>query len=268
MITIIGKNSYLAHQVAKNSATKDWLFLSHIEAIENDNWMKNASVVINFSFHPDFYCDDYDPEKDIDRILARRLEGYSCPYIMLSSRAVYGEHDNISNPVFDERMPVHPKTAYAKNKWITEQTLGDLLGKKRLTILRCANIFGYELGRSTFFGIMLQSLHERNEVCFDIAADSQRDFLPVDIFAQYLVTIAKSPQAGLFNIGSGIGVSTQEIGQWMIEYYGGGDLKFSGESYAGQFILDVAKSTKSYSLKTVSKDQIKNSVLQINEVRS
>lgn len=263
-VTVIGKNSFLARALARRKEAADWRFLDHETALSDTFWLEDTRILINCAFHPDMRKEPYSPIKDIDFLLggyvARKPEIH---YIMLSSRAAYGPAPE--NNLLHENLAPQPDTAYGQNKLAAENALLDLLPPERLTILRMANIFGDEFGRHTFFGLMLSALKNQGIMRFDIAPDSVRDFLPADIWAQYLVQIAAHPARGLYNIGAGFGITTKELSGWIIEGFGGGAVEYTDRSYKGQFILDMHRAWETFSLPSYSKAELKEKCLRIGQ---
>src|SRR5690348_9482528 len=93
-VVAVGKSSFLAQEVAKHPAAKDWLFMPHEEALAHPEWMDKATVIVNFAFAPQFKKQVYDTQADFDSFLAKMLGGRDVRYIMLSSRMVYGQGDH------------------------------------------------------------------------------------------------------------------------------------------------------------------------------
>lgn len=262
-VTVIGKNSFLSKTLQCRTASKDWLYLGHEEALSETDWIGKTDTLINSAFHPDLRSGAYSPIKDINFLLAGYVQRHPVHTIMLSSRAVYGEAPD--DLILREDHPPTPQTSYAQNKYASEQALADMLPPERLTILRMGNIFGAERGRSTFFGQMLAGLLDNGVMRFDIAPDAVRDFLSAVQWADYMAKIASAPKAGLYNIGAGFGVTTQELTNWIMEAYGSGRVEYAGQSYKGQFILDVSKALQAFSLEPYTKDDLKQDCAAVIE---
>lgn len=246
-ITVIGKTSFLARQLAEHSGTQDWLFLDHQDALSETDWISKTDVLINCAYHPDLMRGEYSPVKDIDFLLSGYIAGKDIHYIMLSSRAAYGPAP--ADLYLSEDTIVAPDTPYGINKLQTEHTLEAMIPSEKLTIIRSANIFGQEYGRHTFFGMMLTSLKDKDVLEFNIAPDAMRDFLSVQKWADDVVKIASAPKGGLYNLGAGFGVSTQDMGAMLISANGSGEVKYTDSSYNGQFILDMSKTKAAFDIK-------------------
>lgn len=257
-VVVIGKNSFLASALHGRQETQGWLFLSHQDIQAHREAIERARVLINFSLHPDLINDAYDRAKDIDAHLAS-LMGPDTHYVMISTRMVYGApiRDAVE---FYEGDPCTPLSVYGKNKHQIEKNLQALLPEKRLTILRLSNIFGLEPGRKTFFGTMMSALKKDGVIRFEISLASVRDFLPIDVFAQRLIEVARAPRAGVYNMGSGQPVSCGEAVQWLIEGYGAGESISTNDARSGEFVLNMDRANAAYDFSPLSKESIRRSV--------
>lgn len=250
-VVVVGKNGFLGHALQEEAGDL-WTYLSHREALESPEILRNADVVINCAFDADLMSGPYDAAKDIDLKLANIIKDSKAHYIMLSTRMVYGD---IAFP-FKESDQCHPKNFYGQAKLYIEQNLSQVLSPEKLTILRLSNIFGFEPERKRFFGIALKSLRERKEIVLDIPADSVRDFLSVWRFAKIVKQIATAPKPGIYNIGAGFPVTCGEIANWLIEGYGQGKLVVTGDMRKEDFWLDMSKAYQSYSIEKLSRENL------------
>ena len=158
--------------------------------------------MISFARHPLLGSEDYRPATmDPDLRLAERLAGREIDYVMLSSRKVYAP----SARPLAETDPTGPQDLYGRHKLAVEDALRARLGA-RLTILRLANVFGYERGpaRRTFLSLTLDGLAREGRIRFDMSPFVERDFLPVEACARVLARIVAAPPGGVLNVGSGI----------------------------------------------------------------
>lgn len=251
-IVAVGKSSFLARAVAEIAPGKDWIFLGHKEALANTSWADKAQCVVNFA---------YAPGNEIDTRLAKLIKMKTAHYVMLSSRLVYGQGPDFFG--LKEGRSETPSNAYGTEKLVAEKAMASSLDKNRLTILRMGNVFGNEPGRKTFFGHALTGLKKSGKITFDMSPDSQRDFLPVSYCAQAIVKIAQAPKPGLFNLGSGFGTTCGEIAEWLIEGNGQGELVVTDNRKHDQFWLDMTKTRDTYKLPLVTREAIKDSVLDI-----
>lgn len=246
-IIVVGKNSMMGREMQKQFPASGLRFLNHAEALSNTTWATDARCVINFAFSPQLRHHDYDPAQDIDLKLARAMNP-ACHYLMVSSRAVYGP--GVSNRLFETDTP-HPQTVYGRNKWHIEQQLQQLCGD-RLTVVRCANVFGHEYGRKSFFGMALTNLKNMNQIIFDMNPDVRRDFIAVWHVVRALYKMAQTPNPGLYNLGSGFGTPCRDIAEWIIKGYGQGEITSTSDERRDSFYLDMQKTQSAFSLKPLS----------------
>lgn len=258
-IVAVGKSSFLAQEVAKHPAAKDWLFIPHEDALAHPGWMDEATVIVNFAFAPQFRKQVYDTQGDFDSFLAKMLGGRDIRYVMLSSRMVYGQGDHYFGLTEDH--PCEPINPYGMAKLAVERSLGRYLGD-RLTILRMGNIFGVEKERTTFFGRMMKGLRDDRKIVFDMGAETKRDFLAAHRFADALVKVVASPVAGVFNIGSGVATPCGDIANWLIEGFGAGKLQVVKPEIRDQFSLDTSKAKAEWKLPAVTREELQNDVIE------
>src|SRR5471032_2608224 len=162
---LVGGNSFLARAVlAAPSQDMDLISCAHdaFEALD----LSRFDIVANFALDPRYRVEPYDETLDHDLAVARRAAEAGRPFVMLSTRKIYGTDAPFGTP---ESAPARPADTYGRNQARTETTLRALL-ENRLTILRLANVFGYEPGRTTFFGIALASLRARGQIVLDTSA--------------------------------------------------------------------------------------------------
>ena len=261
---IIGKNSFLATHLNKRDGAVEWEFLTHSEALDRPNDLKDAKIIVNCAFHPDLHTDPYEVDKDCDFAIASLIQNSGTHYVMMSSRMVYGPAP--FDLVLREDAPLEPDTQYGKNKLKIEQALQGVLPDKHLTILRMSNIFGFEPNRSSFFGHMITALKNEGEIRFDIAPASQRDFLSVWAWADHVDRILRAPEGGVYNIGSGFGTSPQELADILIKHAGGGKVVYTDKRVDGQFVLDVRKGMRTFGLTPYTQMDLLTDVEKVAEL--
>lgn len=247
-IVVVGNNSMMGREMQRHFSGAGWIFLGHAQAQADLSWADDAQCVINFAFSPVLRHHEYDEAQDIDLALVRAMKP-QCHYIMISSRAVYGP--SVSNRLFETNAP-HPQTLYGQNKWRIERQLGDACGD-RLTVLRCANVFGHEYGRRSFFGMALTNLKNMGQIVFDMNPEVRRDFIAVWYLVRAVGKIAQAPQAGLYNLGSGYGTPCQDIASWIIKGYGTGEIVSTGDERRDDFYLDMEKTNAAFKLPPVTR---------------
>lgn len=249
-ILVVGRHSFLAQHVLETLSSEQVQAVGH-DDVERPDLLDGIDCVVNFARHPMASRDPYPLELDTDLRLARRIGHADIAYIMLSSRKVYAPG---AGPLA-ENAPTGPGDAYGRNKLAVEQALRGVLGE-RLTVLRLANIFGYERtsGRNTFVSISLERLARQGHIHYGMSPFVERDFLPVDTFAQTLARIAAAPPGGILNVGSGIGLPCGRLALWILEGFGRGELVIGSTEEKDAFVLDIKRLEDLYGRPCVFED--------------
>lgn len=235
-LLVVGQNSFLARHFRE--ACPAGRFVGH-DAIGRPDLLDGVDRVISFARHPLLGQEGYRPaEMDPDLCLAARIGDRPIAYVMLSSRKVYAPGPG----PLGEGDPTVPQDRYGEHKLAVEQQLRARLGA-RLTVLRLANVFGYERGpeRRTFLSLTLDQLARDGHVHFDMSPLVERDFLPVEGCARLLAQIVAQPPGGVLNLGSGIALATGRIALWVIEGFGRGQLVIDSPREHDPFVLDVGR---------------------------
>lgn len=235
-ILLIGDKSYLAQAFLSRSVHQLNIITQRRFDESALDW-SNISVVINFSLNPLYRCDPYSQEIDSDLEIINAIHDKPIHYIMLSSRLVYMPDQGLA---LTEMAAVGRDNEYAKNKIVTEAFLREAM-PTRHSILRLGNIFDFEMGRPTFFGIALTSLKLNNEIVINFSLDTRRDFLPVPVFCSIIDQILSSPPPGTFNLASGKAMLINDIGQSIIQGFGKGELRSTSSVIKDAFSLDITK---------------------------
>lgn len=237
MNLLVSPTGYLARNVLINNqdrfktvSFKDLKYVS-LNDVEN---------ILVMGSDPQIYNNLIDPETSsevqIARILSNRSDNISpsVRLIMISSRMVYGD-DKTCNI----RLKAKPTTNYGINKLNIEEEVIKILGLDKTLILRCSNIFGMEIGRSTFMGRVITNLLNNEIVCLDIHKRVKKDFLPIEIFTKYLLILINSSITGRHNLGAGCSVSVGDIIFNIFEGFKGGELQLIGKESLGEFKMSI-----------------------------
>jgi UDP-glucose 4-epimerase len=237
-ILVVGRHSFLARHALEALDPAEAEAVGH-EEIDRPDLLDGIGCVVNFARHPLAASADYRLEQmDADLRVARRIAGRDIAYVMLSSRKVYVPGEG----PLSETSPTGPTDPYGRHKLAAEDALRDLLGE-RLTVLRLANIFGYERipGRRTFVATSLDRLAREGRIHFAMSPFVARDFLPATAFARLLARIVAAPPGGVLNVGSGIGLPTGRLALWILEGFGRGELVIEKTDETDAFVLDIAR---------------------------
>jgi nucleoside-diphosphate-sugar epimerase len=240
-LLVVGAGSFIARHFL--AACHQAVTAVAHDAIERSDLLHGIERVISFTRHPLLGSADYRPALDPDLRLAERVASRDIEYVMLSSRKVYAP----SVRPLVETDPTGPQDPYGRHKLALEQALRERLGA-RLTVLRLANVFGYERGpaRRTFFALTLDALARDGRIRFDMGPFVRRDFLPVEACARVLARIVAAPPGGVLNVGSGIALPTGRAALWVLEGYGRGELVIASPREHDAFVLDVSRLTSLY----------------------
>ena len=241
-LLVVGRGSFIARHFL--AAWDQPVSAVAHDAIGRPDLLEGVERVVSFARHPLLGTKDYRlATMDPDLRLAGRIAGTGIHHVMLSSRKVYAP----SAKPLTETAPTGPRDLYGRHKLALEQALAELLGP-RLTILRLANVFGYERDqdRRTFVSLLLDRLARDGQIRFDMSPFVQRDFLPVEACARVLARIAAAPPGGVLNVGSGLALPTGRLALWVIEGYGRGELVIESPREHDAFVLDVGELTRRY----------------------
>ncbi|UZM13542.1 sugar nucleotide-binding protein [Pseudomonas kielensis] len=261
-IVVVGDTSLIAQALRQGGQTAGWRFIGHREALAGSAWLDGVSQVLNLAYNPALR-NGYEHALDFELALARRIEPLAqVRYIMASSRLVYGPA--LNDQALHESQEPQPVATYGIGKLITERAMTQMLGE-RLTIVRMSNIFGYELEqtRRNFFAIALRSLLGEQRIVLDMSPFVERDFLPVEILANWLARIAENPQPGIFNLGSGIGTPTGRIAQWLLEGFGRGELLVTNLREFDAFRLDMGAARSAYGIPGLTSNALRQHCLAL-----
>lgn len=241
-ILIIGKNSFIAGYfiTACRDNGIDYVGCSHSDIpkkFDGFDW------VVNFTINPKFFTHKYSKSIDQDAVIATQVSKYqNVKYVMISSRTVYGRNNSLTPKLEGFNVKDNNNSIYACNKIYSEQYCKSIFNSDDLLIVRGGNIFGYEYGRKSFTGMALNRLRCKSEILLDVSEKTVRDFIPVNCFSDCLIKLVVKNCTGVYNIGSGLGTSLEEICSAIIAGYGGGSVATSGVVVVkDQFILDIQK---------------------------
>jgi dTDP-4-dehydrorhamnose reductase/UDP-glucose 4-epimerase len=197
-------------------------------------------AVLNMTHPPAYRREPYREEHDTDLVIARTIVAQNARrsrLYLMSSRKVYGDHGG--KPVREDA-ELRPTDHYGVNKAATERAVAELLGE-RCSIFRIGNVFDYELGRASFFGIALARLKTHDEIVLDCSPFTGRDFIPLADCARAILSLVERCASGIVNIGSGQSIPVGQIALWIIEGFGRGRLVVDSPAEKDAFALDIRR---------------------------
>ena len=224
--------------------------------------VREYDAVISASIDPRLFTEPYSEAFDFDLKICRRLSAlkYAGQFYQLSSRKVYASSNNLvvhneSSPQAETRVDQH----YRVNKLLSESQCRSVLGEG-LTTLRLSNIFGFEYGRTSFFGIMLSSLIDRGRIEMHCGQNTRRDFLPIHSFSRDVLEIVRLNLQGTYNLGSGVALPVSTVVDTVkASFERGSGLKVStsfSEEVVDQFVFDCSRINAAIGRKPPSKTNI------------
>lgn len=236
-VLVVGANSFIARHFVDGARDRFQIVTqSHREFLSGAD-TRGCDAVINFAVDPALFVSPYRPQIDMDLMVAHRTAAENVHFVMMSSRKVYGLGTPM--PVTEDHKLV-PSEEYGRSKARAEAEVRKVAGEK-LTIVRGANIFGYEPDRRTFFGRAMTSLRDEGCIMLDESPFAQRDFVTVESFARTLVEIVSRRVLGIYNVGSGQANPIGQLVLWLIEGYGSGELHIARPEIRDEFLLDNSK---------------------------
>lgn len=235
-ILVVGRNSFIARAMSDLEDRLPCRFVSHHE-VDDPEVFEGVDCVVNCALPPACRRQLGSAELDFEVRLGRSAAACGARYVMLSSRKVYHPDHQVGA---GEEAPTGPWDAYGGNKLLAEAALRSILGD-RLTILRIANVAGWEPGRPGFMGRMLSSLAGQGRITLDVSPFVERDFLGVEDFCRILNAILRTGFTGTVNVGSGTAVPVGRIALWLVEGFGSGELLVTSAREHDAFRLDTGR---------------------------
>jgi len=234
MLLVTGAGGFIGSAIARALGDEACAVAHHSGAWADR--LGGVIAIVHAGRDPRLGKPDYRLEDDAELKVARLAADRDLPFLTLGTRKVYAPAD----APLRENAPLGPSDRYGEQKLQMEEALQRLLGE-RLTRLRLANIFGFERGRQSFMGRMLEGLEQEDTITFDMSPFVARDFLPVETAAVAIARLLAAPPGGIVNIGSGVPLETGRLALAVIEGRGAGRLLSDSPSVADAFTLDVER---------------------------
>jgi len=159
-------------------------------------------------------------------------------FLLASSALVYG---NQPGP-FRETFETYPTDEYATTKWLAEELVRACArsGGVIPTVLRPAVLYGPGQGGPMFVPTLARALAKGDP--FPMTGGAQkRDLVHVRDASRAILGLVRARVEGVFNVGTGTGISMLEIGQKMARMSGRPDLLRQGEiPYRDNEVWDYA----------------------------
>jgi nucleoside-diphosphate-sugar epimerase len=231
--SFVGRNFYNRISFEYDNVLANIIPYSQLHHID----LKRYDVVINCAISYEYKTQTYNEAYDLDWLVGMKAAEAGCHYIMMSTRKVYGNSPIIAR--YSERHPLNPFDRYSENKCLTERFLTENL--EDLTILRGSNIYGFELGRSSFVGYCMTQLKATGTIKYDMEKSIKRDFISIERVCELLKKICEIKPKGIYNLSSDFGLEISKIARGLILGYGQGNFIQQDTLAKEQFILDNTK---------------------------
>jgi UDP-glucose 4-epimerase len=194
--------------------------------------LKNFDIIVHAAAYIDveesmkdpwsYIHNNYYTTKNITDHLNKRQK-----IIYLSSAAVYGEPEKIPVKEDDEKRPISP---YGLSKLLGEKTIvyNSICRGYRYVIFRLFNVYGIGQNRS-YAGVITIFIDRVIKGLPPIIYGDGlniRDFIHVEDVAEAVyMAVEREDFSGIYNLGSGTGVSIKDLAQMIIDISGRKDLK-------------------------------------------
>ena len=160
----------------------------------------------------------------VDRTAQACVRWELAKFVLVSSAVVYGCQE--SQPVSEEAL-LNPRGIYAGAKATAEMAARNCIAGHQvaLEIVRPGNVIGPGMKPGTIIRDILGQLRKgEGEQVVLRSLRTRRDYIHVLDVARALIEIARLPsvpgETRIFNVGTGIGTSAQELSQWLAEAMG------------------------------------------------
>ncbi len=227
MNLVVGRNSIMAKSL------KNWLkadFISHTEIKNLNSHTYKRLYLLSF---PNIYKDKKEREFKFENEVLKQFEGKEVIYF--STSKVYPNLLNCS-----EKIELEPQNFYAENKIEIENRIQNITNN--FTILRLSNVFSKnKWSKGTFFDTVAYNIKMKNIIDFDVSLDSVRDFISLDSIEYVLQQISLKKINGIYNLGSEIGLTINQI-------------------------LEICFGRRFQTIKKFQTDKIKNQTLKIDKL--
>ena len=156
--------------------------------------------------------------------------------VYCSSAVIYG--DRGKRP-FKEASPVITNDTYSRLKVINERKVIQAGG----SVLRLANVVGLEMAKNNVLSDIISQLGTTSLLSVRNGGPV-RDFIWVDDVVNAIITLIEKKISGVFNVGTGVGVSINELARMVLHAAGEEKRKVSSvavEASKSYNVLDIGK---------------------------
>jgi len=167
----------------------------------------------------------YDAEKNIIgslKLLEAARKNSVKRFVFASTAGVYGEKESL--PVKEEMLP-DPLMPYAIGKLSVEHYVRQFYCRKGLNcaVFRFGNVYGPRqgvAGEAGVVGIFIDKIMKEEEITVFGSGNQTRDFIYVSDVVEFNARVLENKTTGLFNIGTGVESSINDLHRIMGEVAG------------------------------------------------
>jgi len=250
-ILIVGKNSFIGNSLSKVKDGNKFKRISYNQLYDTN--LKDYDVVVNCSLHPNFKTSIYHLAIDVDYDVAHKAYENGCHYVMISTRKIYGSSTVLKK--YNELSEENPYDHYSENKLKSEKKILAQFGD-RATVIRGSNLFGYEPNRNSMMGYFLNQLDKDGQIKYNILSTTSKDIIHVDDATKIISKVCSHKPLGIYNLGTSYPYTMLNIGLFLLNGFNNGmienRMKFEGEMYGEQFVLDTSKICSTLNIETPS----------------
>ena len=215
-ILILGNHGFLGKKIEEECiklgldyfclSRKGWEEVYHdIKSYIHDNNIK--AIIFCAGYSKRFYSEEIDKINEIE-VLSRCLNLKDCRLIYLSSSLVYGQQSSFNNSELKESIVCRPTGEYGMYKRILEKFV--LSSNTNNIVIRLTSCIGKE--KKTGLMRTIEKKLLESEIIQMEYADTIRDYIHVKFAAKAILELTLSCKSkGIYNIGSGKGLSVSEI---------------------------------------------------------
>lgn len=164
--------------------------------------------------------------------------------VNVSSRCVYGTYTENG---FKETDETHPINLYGVMK-IWGETISEYYNrteKMKIKNLRLSQVVGYPMKDKYMFSTFLEKAVNNEPLEILGQGEGKRDYIYLkDVCRAIKCAVMNEERSGIYNIGSGVGVSNKEVAEKMIKIFGSKsqmNIKKDSPSDTSNIVLDVEK---------------------------
>lgn len=157
----------------------------------------------NFRQHPDATVEAH------VNVLKRLLDGAEfLSWLYLSSTRVYGGKKTTHET---DKINITPETDIYDASKLQGEAICLAHPQKTVRVARLSNVYGADQSRSSFLGMVMESLTHKDEVVLQESPQSAKDYIAIDDAIQLLQEIALRGKDRVYNVASGRNTTHQDL---------------------------------------------------------